>query len=476
MSDAPRTGRLARGAIAGMAVARAGAAQLGHSAQGLTRSPAQLESARAAHEAKLGRILFGALNQLKGTALKASQLLSLELGLLPEGMRRELAKAHYQVTPLNRALVIKLLRQEFGRGPDELFAQFEPSAFAAASLGQVHGATLASGEALAVKLQYPGMAASIGSDMAMLRMLLQTLARGSQSLPNAAITERVLVDIELKLAEELDYAHEAEQLSWFRQAYAARPDLVVPQTFPLLSSKRVLAMQRLAGLHLNEWLASQPSQTQRDHFGQVLFDTFMYSLFVLRRLQADPHPGNYLFMEDGRLGLLDFGCTKQFSAAFCDGIGVAWSALLCRPIDLTRVQQAYLALGLIAPSLSSAEFREQLMPALAATQAWQTAPFGAADYDFGLLPDLPRPEPALQQQAVRYLHSLAPELPFFDRAYLGLLQMLKALGARVSTRNPWIGPNCQNAISTSQEREGPPRPCLTPSGGGRRRSSAWGRS
>jgi len=430
---------MARGAIAGLAMARAGAAHLGHRAQGLARSEEQAEQARLAHEAKLGRILFGALNQLKGTALKASQLLSLELGFLPEGMRQELAKAHYQVTPLNRALVIKLLRQEFGQGPDELFAQFEPSAFAAASLGQVHGATLASGEAVAVKLQYPGMAACIGSDMAMLRTLLQTLGRGSDSLPNATIIGRVLADIELKLAEELNYEHEAEQLSWFGHALAARPGLVIPQTFAHLSSRRVLTMQRLPGMHLNEWLATQPTQAERDYFGQLLFDTFLFTLFELQRLQADPHPGNYLFMPDGRLGLLDFGCTKPLSASFCAGVSAAWSALLCRPCEVQRVQQAYLELGLISPSLSDADFREQLMPALAATQAWQTAPFDTAVFDFGQLPDMPRPDPTRQRQALRYLHSLTPELPYFDRAYLGLLLMLKALGARVRTSNPWIG-------------------------------------
>ena len=152
-SELPRTGRLSRGAIAGMAVARAGLAHLGHKAQSLTRDEAQQEQARTAHEAELGRILFAALNQLKGTALKASQLMSMELGFLPEGMRQELARAHYQVTPLNRAVVIKVMRQELGGDPHTLFRHFEPQAFAAASLGQVHAATLNSGEAVAVKLQ-----------------------------------------------------------------------------------------------------------------------------------------------------------------------------------------------------------------------------------------------------------------------------------------------------------------------------------
>ena len=137
-ASVPRTGRLSRSAIAGMAVARAGLAHLGHKAQSLTRDDAQQAEARKAHEAELGRILFAALNQLKGTALKASQLLGTELGFLPEGVRQELARAHYQVTPLNRAVVVKVLRQEFdqkyGHDGQALFQHFEPQAFAAASL------------------------------------------------------------------------------------------------------------------------------------------------------------------------------------------------------------------------------------------------------------------------------------------------------------------------------------------------------
>ena len=443
-TQAPRTSRLSRSAIAGVAVARAGVAHLSHKAQGLARSDAQQEDARAAHEARLGRILFGALNQLKGTALKASQLLSMELGFLPEGMRAELARAHYQATPLNRALVIKLLRQAFKQSPQELFAQFEPQAFAAASLGQVHAATLHSGEAVAVKLQYPGMAASVGSDMALIRSLLQAVmasTNGSDALPHPAIITNVMADIELKLAEELDYLHEASQLIWFGQQLMGpgKPtDLAVPQPVMALTSPRVLTMQRLPGLHLDEWLRTQPSQAQRDHFGQLLFDTFMHCTFALHRLQADPHSGNYLFMADGQLGLLDFGCTRQLSADFCTGVASAWSALLCTPGDAMRLHQAYLQLGMVSPSLSHRKFQTQLMPALADLQRWQTQPFAADLFDFGQHPPPPRLSPQQRRQALPMMRAMPPDLPYFDRAYLGLMQLLRALGARVRTTNPWI--------------------------------------
>lgn len=441
VSGLPSTGRLSRGAIAGLAVARAGMAHLGHKAQSLTRDAAQEAPARAAHEADLGRILFAALNQLKGTALKASQLLSMELGFLPDAMRHELARAHYQVTPLNRALVVKVLRQEFGQAlgqdPHALFQHFEPQAFAAASLGQVHAATLANGEAVAVKLQYPGMAASIGSDMRMLRSLLQTLGGHSDALPKADIIDRVMADIECKLAEELDYLQEARALQWFGQ-HLTLPGLVVPQPVMDRTTRRVLTMRRLQGQHINEWLQTQPSQQQRDQYGQLLFDTFMHSAFVLRRLQADPHPGNYLFMPDGQLGLLDFGCTRALDAGFCAAVSAVWSALLHSPVDTAALQQAYQSLGLISPELSEDDFCTRLLPALAALQAWQRLPFTTPVYDFAQHPPYPGSKPEHQRQAVQFLQAVPADLPYFDRAYLGLTQLLKTLGARVRTSNPWI--------------------------------------
>ncbi|MES2103172.1 MAG: AarF/ABC1/UbiB kinase family protein [Pseudomonadota bacterium] len=437
VSPLPRTGRLARGAIAGLAVARAGLAHLGHQAPSMARDAAQTEQARAAHEAELGRILFAALNQLKGTALKASQLLSMELGFLPEGMRRELARAHYQVTPLNRALVVKVMRQEFGQDPHVLFPQFDPLAFAAASLGQVHAATMADGQAVAIKLQYPGMADSIGSDMRMLRGLLQALGARSDMLPKADIIARMMADIELKLAEELDYLHEAQALQWFAR-HLTLPGLVIPQPVTERTTRRVLTMQRLPGLHLNEWLQTQPDQAARDRAGQLMFDAFLHCTFVLRRLQADPHPGNYLFMPDGRLGLLDFGCTRALGTDFCHALSALWSAQLRDPLDHGAILQSYRALGLIGPDFSEQDFCQQLLPAMAERHAWQKLPFTVAVYDFAQHPPYPRPSAEHQRQALRHLQSVPDELPYIDRAYLGLIQLLKALGARVRTTNPWI--------------------------------------
>lgn len=420
-TEAPRRSRIARGTIAGVAVARAGLARAGHRLAG---SPAP-----QAHEAELGRILFGALNQLKGVALKASQLLASEPGLLPDALREQLARANYQATPMNRALVHKAMRQALGPDWDARFAEFDDRAFAAASLGQVHRAQLADGRELAVKLQYPGIAATVKSDMRMLRSLLGVLPLERRLL------EPLFDEIEANLRDELDYRREAAELRWFATAL---PGLRIPQPLAELSTAELLCMDALPGLHLNEWLATGPSQAQRDAAGQRIFDAFVRMVFELGRLHADPHPGNYLFDEEGGVALLDFGCTRSLPEPLCAGVARAWSAHLRGAAGVAELHGAYAGLGLIAPGLSLDGFAAELLPILQPLLDWQVAPFRAARFDFGSRAPLPRMGAEQQRMARQCLHSLPAELPFFDRSWMGLNRLLAQLGARVQTTNPWI--------------------------------------
>ncbi|MFZ6747707.1 ABC1 kinase family protein [Undibacterium sp. Ren11W] len=450
MSNAPATGKLKRGAISGLALARAGITQLGHQARQLTRDDEDKPAAQDQHEAELGRILFRALNQLKGTALKVSQLLSMEADFLPQGIRSELAKGCYQVTPLNRALVHKVFSSEFGQAPEQLFAQFEANSFAAASLGQVHHASLADGTLLAVKVQYPGIAASVKSDIRMLRGILQTLGLGSNLIPRQELIDRMMNEIEHKLVEELDYQHEAAQLRWFRQ-HVSLPGIVIPRAISSHSSRRVLSMQRLDGLHLEPWLATGPSQAQRDHFGQLLYDWFWTSVRQLGRLHADPHPGNFLFMADGQLGVLDFGCTKTISAAFCAAMAQAWSALLAHgeADSYAAVRDAYLALGVISPELSLADFETELMPAITPLIDWQLEPYRTTHFDFSQKTPYPSPDRSQNKTMMLLAAGFHQDLPYFDRAYLGLMHMLKKIGANVATGNPWTHQSFDTALTST---------------------------
>lgn len=435
----PRSGRLARSAIAGTAVARAGVASLGHRAKKLVPGLASDTDADTRHQAELGRILFTALNQLKGVALKASQLLGSEPGLLPEPLREQLARACYKATPLNRALVHKAMNRALGPDWDARFADFEPDAFAAASLGQVHRATAPDGRPLALKLQYPGIAATMKSDMQLLRGLL-----GAWQPVDARVLDPLLDEIERALAAELDYAREADELDWFAQhltptGLSDLPGLAVARPVREFCGPGLLAMERLPGLHLDEWLATDPSQQRRDAAGQLLFDTFMRMAFELGRLHADPHPGNVLFGGAGDpfvVGMLDFGCTKPLPAEFRTRLARAWNAQLHRaPRELL---DAYRELGMMAPGLTLARFEAELYPVLAPLLEWQVAPFRAPVCDFAQRAPLPQAELDQQRVARAHLHGVPLELPFLDRAWLGLNQLLRRLGARVTTTNRWI--------------------------------------
>lgn len=431
---APRTGRLARGTITGLAAARIGMAQLGHR----VRTPSA--AAQAEHEAALGRILFGALGQLRGSALKVSQLLSMHPGLLPDGVRQELARAHHQAPPLNRALVGRVFRQAFGQEPEALFDHFEPTAFAAASLGQVHRAQLAGHGTVAVKVQYPGIAATIASDMQLMRTALRALAHTDLPLPAHAVVDGVMHEIEATLLREVDYLQEAEQLQWFAQ-HAARPGVAMAR--PLLSHTRaqVLTQQHLPGQHLQAWLATQPPQAQRDQAGQHLWDWFMHCIFVLGRVHADPHPGNFLFAPDGTVGVLDFGCTRSLSGGFRRQVALAWSALLRPAADPQRdaqVLQAYQALGLARADLDLATYTHALAPALAEMQAWQIEPFTQAVFDFGRKTPPPLTDPRHQRMLGRHLAQVPGEMPAFERMWMGLMHLLTQLGARVRTQAPGV--------------------------------------
>ena len=437
--SAPPTGKFARSSVAGLALAQAGVARIGRQARKIALGADAQAGAQDKFEADLGRIMFRALNQLKGTALKVSQLLSAHADFLPAGVRAELAKANYQVTSLNRALVHKVFRSEFGQAPETLFASFEAQACAAASLGQVHYATLADGTAVAVKVQYPGIGSSINSDLRMLRSMLETLGPSTGLMPPKALVDQMMAEVAHKLGEELDYEHEAGQLTWFRERVTL-PGVVIPQPFPAQSSRRVLTMERLEGLHLDQWLATNPDQATRNRAGQLLLDWFFHSLFELGRVHADPHPGNFLFMPDGRLGLLDFGCTKEISPGFLAIVLRAWNALL-QDDAIDEIRLAYVDLGVISTEVSEQQFARELLPAMTPIVNWQLQPFRASRFDFAARLPMPVPDKETAATLASFSNGMHPDLPYFDRAYVGITQMLTAMGASVVTENQWINVN-----------------------------------
>lgn len=433
----PRTGKLARTAIAGLASTRVGIATLRHrlrSDDAQAGTPAAT-AARQAHEAEIGRILMGAMGQLRGTALKAAQVLSMDADFLPAGVRAELARSTHQAPALNRALVGKVFRQAFGCEPEALFSHFEPTAFAAASLGQVHRAVLPDGRAVAVKVQYPGIADTLETDLTLLRGTLNTLGHRLLTLPDSTVVDRILGEIRRQLLEEVDYEHEAEAQRWFA-AHPLHADIVVPEVIASHSRRTVLTQELLHGHHVQAWCAQQPPADVRNRQGQALFDGLLHAALRLRCTHADLHPGNVLFLPDGRVGLLDFGCTQVLSRPFTHGLARLWTQWTAHPrADAAALHGTYQALGLTSPSLGLDVFERELLPAVASVLDWATEPFTTAQFDFANKSLPPRVDAPRQAALVRHLQGMTAELMSWDRAWLGLMHLLRQLGAQVDTRH-----------------------------------------
>jgi len=181
---------------------------------------------------KTAEQIFEAIVKLRGTAIKLAQMLGMESGLLPDKIQKELAKSWHQVPPLNRVLVRKVMLEEFGCPPNEMFKEFEPAAFAAASLGQVHHARLPDDTLVAVKIQYPGIHVAMQSDIRLLRKVVKGMSQ--RKVANISVDE-----IEARLSEELDYDGEAERTMWFRKNMATA-GVFIPKIFEDFSTPRVL--------------------------------------------------------------------------------------------------------------------------------------------------------------------------------------------------------------------------------------------
>ncbi len=312
MKTVPQS-QLARSGVVGSTVVKIGLEKLKTKAKRRFMSNERSVDARAEQEETEAEILFKAVTQLRGTAVKLAQILGMETELLPERIRSELAKSYHQIPPLNRVLVTKVLQQELGERPEMLFTAFDPVAIAAASLGQVHRAELADGTPVAVKVQYPGIHLTIQSDLKLLRKIAPSGIKmlPGHMQPSKDVLENSISEVGARLQEETDYRLEAKNTRWF--AEHIRIDGVrIPRVIEKFCSDRVITTELLEGLHLDDWLAMQPSQTARNLAAQRINDVFVHSTLKLRRMHTDPNPGNYLFHDDGAIGLIDFGCVKVF--------------------------------------------------------------------------------------------------------------------------------------------------------------------
>ncbi len=426
------TGKLNRTGVAALAAAKIGVRQLGH----LTKRPflsnkAKQQQTNDTDEANAD-VLFQALVQLRGTALKVAQMLSLETDVLPEKYRNELAKSYYQVPPLNRALMRKVIIQELGQAPEQVFQTFESNAFAAASLGQVHQAMSFQDEKLAVKVQYPGIEHTIGSDIRMIKQLTRPMKEHAE-------IKLVLEEIEARLVEETDYTKEAANINWFAK-HLDIEQVIIPKVYPAQSNTRILTMQYIEGLHLTEWLKTKPSQQERDKAAQTIYDIFMRSVFELHRFHADPNIGNYLFQEDGNMALLDFGCVKQISSDFSRQYAKLFQSVAAADYDaLFRLYQEMGVLQVETSAISKTYYDDVLVPFF----AWFAKPYQQEHFDFaenqGFSSQMFKYGEAMRKHKdLKHEHvRVNTDFIYADRTLYGLYKIFEILGAKVRMKNKW---------------------------------------
>ncbi len=438
------TGKLARARIVSAAAAQAGLSQLKFVARATLAGGDEDEGdeVRRQRDEAIAKTIFNALGQLRGTALKISQMLAAEADLLPPLIREELAKARYRVPALNRAVVRKAVIANLGNTPEALFATFDSQAFAGASIGQVHRATeRGTGRPLAVKVQYPGISEAITNDVQVLRSLFFML-NSMNAIPQAKAVEPMLDEIEARLFEEVNYKCEAEATQWFHE-HLQIDRVQTPEVVQNLSGPAIMTTTLLQGKHLDEWLAGNPPQEERDQFGQLLVDVFFKSLFELGFLHADPNPGNYLFMPDGSLGLVDFGCAEALDVENVRFIASCFKAYVAN--DLERVVKEYQSVGMLSLEMKAreqAEFIEKLVP----SQEWISMALGQPEIDFSKVPDF--------MSRIRHATlTLGPSvqqsrrgLLYFTRAFTGLFWMLTQLGAKVKMAHLVPDPSMAQAL------------------------------
>ncbi|WP_413669783.1 ABC1 kinase family protein [Mucilaginibacter sp. Mucisp86] len=254
--------------------------------------------------------IYQSLSELKGSALKVAQMLSMDKNLLPQAYVDKFTQSQYNAPPLSGPLIVQTFRKYFGKNPDQIFDKFNIRSTNAASIGQVHQAEV-NGKKLAVKIQYPGVGDSISSDLKMVKPIAFRMLGMSEKELDVYMKE-----VEERLLEETDYELEVRRSIEFSKACANLDNVVFPKYYPELSSKRIITMDWLEGKHLKEFLATNPSQELRNQIGQALWDFYNFQQHELRAVHADPHPGNFMITAEGKLGVIDFGCIKEMPEDF----------------------------------------------------------------------------------------------------------------------------------------------------------------
>ncbi len=318
--------------------------------------------------------IYESLSELKGSALKLAQMMSMDNQVLPKAYQDKFAMAQYNAPPLSYPLILKTFQQFLGKKPLEVFDTFSKEAIHAASIGQVHRATK-DDKVFAVKIQYPGVADSISSDLKLVKPLAAQLMNMKKADMNMYMDE-----VESKLLEETDYELELKRSTEISEGSAEIKNIRFPKYYPELSNKRILTMDWVDGDMFPEFLKTNPSQEVRNKIGQAMWDFYLFQMKVLRRVHADPHPGNFIVNKEEELCVLDFGCVKEIPSDFFDSYFQLLDAKVL--LDQKRLNEIFIELDLFKPE-DTKEQKEMLKQTYQEMISLLGRPFTTDSFDFG---------------------------------------------------------------------------------------------
>lgn len=378
--------------------------------------------------------IYETLSELKGSALKVAQMMSMDKNMLPTAYQEKFTMAQYSAPPLSYPLVVKTFQQFFGKNPNEIFDTFTKDAVNAASIGQVHKATKG-GQTFAVKIQYPGVADSIASDLKMVRpFAVQILGLNERDL------DLYMSEVQNMLIAETDYELEMNHADCIAKACAHIPNLAFPKYYPEYTSKRILTMDWMSGKHLDDFLKDNPSQEVRNQIGQALWDFYDYQMHRMLMVHADPHPGNFLMRPDGTLGIIDFGCVKVIPP---DYYKTHFRVINPRIFDdPAGLEQTFYDLGFIYED-DSPTIKQLFMETFSEMIYLTVRPFREETFDFG--------DESYFMQLYQFGERLskmdelkkskkargAKDALYLNRTYFGLYSMLNSLKANIRTHTSW---------------------------------------
>jgi predicted unusual protein kinase regulating ubiquinone biosynthesis (AarF/ABC1/UbiB family) len=307
-------GRVRRTAKVGGLVGGQAARAYANRAANLTRGEDAREEANARMRLKAAEQIVEVLGQMKGAAMKVGQVASfIDLsGLPPEAQdmfQAKLAELRDSAPRVSFKEMRKVIETDYDEPLKEVFAEFEEEPLASASIGQVYRARLHDGRRVAVKVQYPGVAQAVRSDLQNLGLLLRAAKRMAPGLDPKAMAS----EIRERMTEELDYEHEAQAQRQFARAWRGHPFVVIPDVVTSMSRERVLVSEWVDGMGFED--VKRLDQAERNRFGEIIFRFFFGSLYRMGHFSGDPHPGNYMLMPDGRVAFMDFGMTKRIPPA-----------------------------------------------------------------------------------------------------------------------------------------------------------------